>query len=130
MRTASKYALVPIALFCCTLLQAQGIGSSQAQPQYTGSVSGHVYCADTNAPARFARVMLRPVGTSSGTTRENYFSQSQATTGLDGSFQMQNVAPGTYYVFASLTGYLNPLSQVATADLTSTDPAAQERVAR
>jgi hypothetical protein len=130
MRTATKYALLLIAFACCTFLRAQGPESAQPQTQYTGSVSGHVYCADTNAPARFARVMLRPVGTTSSTTREANFSQSQATTGLDGSFQMQNVAPGTYYIFASLTGYLNPITQVAAADLTSTDPAAQERVAR
>jgi hypothetical protein len=26
----------------------------------TGSVVGYVYCADTNAPARFAKVVLEP----------------------------------------------------------------------
>jgi len=43
---------------------------------------------------------------------------------------MQNIQPGTYYVTATLPGYLNPLSQVSSADLSSTDAAAQARVAK
>jgi len=133
MRTASKVALLFVAFAYCVLLHAQGTSApppqTPSQTQYSGSITGHVYCADTNAPARFARVTLRAVTTTAGTTRSGYFS-SQATTGLDGSYQIPNVAPGTYYVIASLPGYLNPLSEVAAADLTSTDAAAQERVAR
>jgi hypothetical protein len=36
-----------------------------AVAQQTGSVSGHVYFAGTNAPARFATVVLQPVAVKS-----------------------------------------------------------------
>jgi len=98
------------------------------QAQYGGSISGHVYCADTNAPARFARVSLMPVRTVGDGGRGGF--SPPASTGLDGSFTIQNVRPGMYYVTASVPGYLNPLLQVAASDVSSTDPAAQARVAK
>ncbi len=135
MRTASKFVFSVNGVRILRIAACAGFGGGppalpqpQTQIQYSGSVSGHVYCADTNAPARFARVTLIPANTSEGS--RGGFGRNTDTTGLDGSFQIQNVAPGTYYVAASLTGYLNPLSLVSSADMTSTDPAAQERVAR
>jgi hypothetical protein len=48
-----------------TLPLAAGISavlSAQQTPYVTGStVTGHVFCADTNAPARFAKVLLKSV---------------------------------------------------------------------
>ncbi|HXB63135.1 MAG TPA: carboxypeptidase-like regulatory domain-containing protein [Acidobacteriaceae bacterium] len=131
MRRPSSYTLLLIVLLCGAALYAQGVMETappQSQSQYSGTISGHVYCADTNAPARFARVILMPVRTADNSG--GGYSQSQVSTGLDGSFELQNVAPGMYYVMASMPGYLNPLSLVAFADVTSTDPAAQERVAK
>ncbi len=80
----------------------------------TSTVSGHVYCADTNAPARMAMVVLQPAD-----AVDNYRPDSsvQVTTHaegvqtqLDGSFSIQHVSPGTYYVIASAPGYLSPLA--------------------
>jgi len=34
---------------------------TEKKRQPTTAVTGHVYCADTNAPARLASVMLEPV---------------------------------------------------------------------
>jgi hypothetical protein len=39
----------------------------------------------------------------------------QTQTGIDGSFAALNVAPGDYYLFASVPGYVQPLSQVQAA---------------
>jgi hypothetical protein len=144
MRRPSKLALLLIAFACSASLRAQTASSpanvlpapaaptflpgyGQSQTQYPGSVFGHVYCADTNAPARFARVALIPVNPEGHDGRGG---TQQVSTALDGSFQIQNVAPGSYYVVAMLSGYLNPLSQVAFADVTSSDAAAQARVAK
>jgi len=118
---------------CCTSLLAQVpngavSNTAQAPQQYGGSISGHVYCADTNAPARFARVMLTPVRNGQSSGRGGFSPPS--TTALDGSFTIQNVQAGMYYVTAMVPGYVNPLSEVASADLASTDAAAQERVAK
>ncbi len=80
----------------------------------TSSVSGHIYCADTNAPARMAMVVLQPAD-----AVDNYRPDSSAQvtthaegvqTQLDGSFSIPHVSPGTYYVIASAPGYLSPLS--------------------
>jgi Carboxypeptidase regulatory-like domain len=92
------------------------VAASHTQSPRAGAttVSGHVYCADTNSPARMATVVLQPAkaidgfkpGDSIATT------SSGVQTLLDGSFVLSNVAPGTYYVVANLPGYLSPLSSL------------------
>ncbi len=72
-----------------------------------GTVTGAVTCADTGKPARFANVEL--VRSPSGTGDEPPGDQATAVTGLDGKFRIEGVAPGEYYAFATLDGYLNPI---------------------
>ena len=84
-------------------------------PAATTTVSGHVYCADTNAPARMATVILQPAAAidaiKPGEPGENISSSGETTqTSMDGSFTIQHVAPGTYYVIASEAGYISPLA--------------------
>ena len=57
MRVPARSAFVLIsALFVPALRPA----AQQATPYVVGStISGHVFCADTNAPARFAKVLLK-----------------------------------------------------------------------
>ena len=55
MRTA---ALSCIPLLLVTLVLSTQRASAKAAP--TSVVSGHVFCADTNAPARLAKVVLEP----------------------------------------------------------------------
>jgi hypothetical protein len=75
-----------------------------------GGVTGHVYCADTQKPARFANVRLQ-----SATTQDGQFGGrfgrggGTATTGSDGSFQMTGVSPGDYYVDVTMPGYVQPV---------------------
>ena len=80
----------------------------------TGAVTGHVYCADTNAPARMASVHLQPVkdaealpGTHPDANATEPASGVVQTT-LDGSFAIPKVAPDSYYVIVTASGYLSP----------------------
>ena len=77
----------------------------------TGTVTGHVYCADTNAPARMARVRLESAKETSGGTPQNSSDLpvgGVVQTALDGSFIIPDIPPGGYYVIATLSGYLSP----------------------
>jgi hypothetical protein len=85
--------------------------SAQTPAPPPGSVSGHVYCADTHTPCRFASVTLEAVpqpkpGNSASPNAEprNYATE----TDLDGAFQVNGVLPGDYYILARLTGYFLP----------------------
>jgi hypothetical protein len=91
-------------------LAACAQNSSAAKPG-TGTVTGHVYCADTNAPARMARVRLESAKERSGSNPQSSSDVPVGAivqTALDGSFIIPNVAPGSYYVIAALSGYLSP----------------------
>src|ERR1700733_969696 len=77
-----------------------------AQYSDTGTVTGHVYCADTQKPARFANVRSQPGDAQGGRFggRGGF-----ATTGSDGSFRMTGVSPGEYYADVMMPGYVQPL---------------------
>ena len=89
------------------------IGTMAAQTSATpsGTVSGHVYCADTHTPCRFASVTIEavPQAKENGPDAPNSNSHSYAaSTDLDGAFQITGVPPGDYYILARLTGYFLP----------------------
>lgn len=71
-----------------------------------GTVTGMVTCADTGKPARFATVEL--VRSTNGSGDQKNSGNDSAVTGLDGKFSIPGVAPGDYYAFATLDGYLDP----------------------
>src|SRR5580698_7084631 len=69
-----------------------------------GTVSGTVYCTDTNLPARKAQVEVDPWPSASsdhpeGTVRSGF-------TDLDGRFSLNNVPAGEYAISVGLAGYL------------------------
>ncbi|MDP9050417.1 MAG: carboxypeptidase-like regulatory domain-containing protein [Acidobacteriota bacterium] len=143
---------------------------AQQTPYVVGStVSGHVFCADTNAPARFAKVLLKSTApshagedmmkniTDSMTKATGKGAQppkpqtddqkralaaaskgmdqftdmlNSSTVGLDGSYSFVGVKPGTYYVHALYSGYIDPYSQFSDEDFASTDPAIRARIAQ
>jgi hypothetical protein len=80
---------------------------ARAQRGDTGTVTGHVYCADTQKPARFATIRLQ----SADAQRSRFFGGRGgfATTGSDGSFHMTGVTPGDYYADVVMPGYVQPL---------------------
>lgn len=144
---------------------------AQQSPYVVGAtVSGHVICADTNAPARFAKVFLK--STVPDHTGEDFMKNLQkniakstkdgsaappkpmtdeqkhalaaaakgmnqaadmmnaSTVGLDGAYSFAGIQPGTYYVHATVAGYIDPFSQFSDEDFTSTDPAMLARIAQ
>ena len=72
-----------------------------------GAVAGRVYCADTQKPARFAGVRLTPASTSNGFMGGSF--AGSGSTSADGSFFINNVRPGEYFVSAQMPGYIDPL---------------------
>ena len=115
-------------LFCVLviLLSASGTAILEAQTRSpalpnpavvepTGSVTGHVFCGDTNQPARFAQVSLEaalPPGASASSSSSLPAVQSGGRTGaqtsIDGSFTLVGVKAGTYLVIVEKQGYINP----------------------
>jgi hypothetical protein len=94
-----------------------------------GSVKGHIICADTQKPARFAQVILlrKPepksqagAGDTSPAKRqfpsEKRVLFANGRSLLDGSYEIGDVPPGDYYVLAKLAGYIGPISNVETED--------------
>ncbi len=111
-----------VLLFYCLPLCAQ---SGPSQTAAKGVVTGHIYCADTQMPARFASVQLQPEKDTSAqdlkiNTEKLDFtailgklmqgSGLSTLTRIDGSFRIENVPPGAYYVITQLDGYLSALS--------------------
>jgi hypothetical protein len=103
----------------------------------TVTVTGHVYLADTNTPARLATVMLEPAGALDNDHDPHPPKDSVAAlvhtsavqTLLDGSFAIPRVAAGAYYVVAYKTGYLSPLSTFSEAALEHPTPEEHKRIA-
>ncbi len=97
----------------------------RAQSGDTGIVTGHVYCADTQKPARFANLRLQPVDAQGGRFG---FRGGFATTGSDGSFRITGISPGDYYADVTMPGYVQPLRGLL-HDLDNLAAADRDRIA-
>ena len=136
-----------LILFSCGLA-AQQAPTTAAAPA-AGQVSGRVFCADTGQPARFASVQLvsdhpdaNPALDASAMGKNPDFEKVLAkamtammkgnnvstVSGLDGSFTLDKVPPGTYYVLAQLAGYQSPLSQFSMMERMKADAATMKAV--
>ncbi len=83
-----------------------------AKPQLpTGTLTGTVYCADTNLPARLAAIYLVQTSDHSSGIR------SSAISDLEGRFALSHVREGDYYVVAVLPGYLSWMSSLSKSHL-------------
>ena len=101
--------------------------TAQVNPVKSGraTVNGHVYCADTNAPARRVSVQLETVKQASERIKDAPQYGGLPTggivkTALDGSFTFTNIPPGVYYVAVSAEGYLSP--RIDAADIDNAEP--------
>jgi hypothetical protein len=96
-------------------------GTTKKSESTTGTVSGSVTCADTNAPARFAVVTLErmpeEVSASGKKEKEEAGMNPTATTDMEGRFFLDKVPAGHYYAVGKLAGYLNPLAQFSEQQL-------------
>lgn len=103
-------------------------------PEPTGAVSGHVYCGDTNQPARFAHVSLEAIpdaSVASTSTKPSAHSNAATSveTSLDGSYTLSGVRPGSYYVIVELTGYIKPRDIFTKEQIADPAPAMRALVA-
>jgi hypothetical protein len=89
-------------------------------PEPPGSVTGTVYCSDTNLPARLAEVVLVPA------SGESADAKLTAATDLEGRFSIGRVPEGRYFVVANYAGYLNPLGSANQIDLDALDAEARK----
>ncbi len=133
-------------LVCLLIVFAGALSAQQPGPPTpvvaVGQVTGRVSCADTGQPARFASVqligehpesspMLDPATMGKNPDMEKVIAKAMAAimkgnglsavTGLDGSFSMDKVPPGTYYVVAQLAGYQSPFSQISAVERVKAD---------
>ncbi|MFY9936978.1 MAG: carboxypeptidase-like regulatory domain-containing protein, partial [Silvibacterium sp.] len=127
------------ALFSLAVARAQ---TATPAPEATGSVaesvfgsvSGHVYCADTNAPARFATVTLQPAPEKTEASPGKRIAPAPQSappatrTGLDGGFHFSVVRPGTYFLVADYPGYVSPIAKLSADELKSKEPSDIEKV--
>lgn len=101
------------------------------QDGVTGTVSGHVYCADTQHPVRFARialVTLPPAVTSPSAAKPNTPQQYVVETRSDGSFLVTHIPPGDYYVSVTYPGYLSPEYQFSADELLQPTTDVRQRI--
>lgn len=118
-------------------------------PAVFGQVSGRVICGDTDQPGRFAAVQLigeKPaqtnmadldamgknpdVGKAFAVVLSSMLKDSGLSTlsTIDGTFTLDKVPPGTYYVVAQLPGYESPLSRFSQAERMKSDPATMKAI--
>ena len=104
-------------------------------PRAIGSVTGYVYCADTDKPARLARVTMEPVEDFDAikTDAEGRIERTRAPSNIvvqtksDGSYFIDPVPVGAYYILVELPGYLSPLTEFSSDDLNWPDEDAAKR---
>jgi len=89
----------------------QGGAAQASSPQTTktptGTLTGTVYCADTNLAARLATINLVQ------SSDYNFVVGDTTTSDLEGRFVFNHVREGKYYVVAVLPGYENLMSALS-----------------
>lgn len=131
-------------LFCVAAPVCAQQPAPAAPPPVYGQVSGRVICQDTGLPGRFAGVQLlaeqpsqAPLIDPSTLGKNPDLSKILAAalsvamkgsnlstvTGIDGTFSLDKVPPGTYYVIPQLPGYRSPVSGFSARELMKSDTA-------
>jgi hypothetical protein len=120
-----RWSAIPALFF---LLTPCGLAVAQKEPAPTGTVTGHVVCADTQQPARFAEVVLvlKPEAVEADSAAEKSDSPApkkpsslvslSGLSGLDGVYAIAKVPPGDYYAVPRLDGYVVPIAMPTSKD--------------
>lgn len=132
----------PLLLLITTAAYAQTTAAN-SRAEVMGTVTGHVYCSDTNEPARFAKVFLEPVpqepklgstdaaSINAAPAKANTAQRSDTvTTTLDGSFTLTKIHAGAYYVIVDEPGYINPRNLFTEEQLNKPTPEVRDELAR
>lgn len=143
-----KPSLAPCLLLASSLF-AQQPPPPAAPPAPVGQVNGHVICGDTGQPGRFATIQLlaekpsaEPAFDPAALGKNPDLGKAMATamtvvmrgnnlsalSGMDGSFSLDKVPPGTYYVIAQMPGYQSPLNQLSQTERMKADDATLKSV--
>ncbi len=141
---SNRASAMKIAILSCLVAAAALTTSAQTKSatlpvvEARGVLTGHVYCADTNQPARFAKVSLESVHSEAqaGSKAQHppltaSFTGNGITsvdTGLDGTFTISKVKPGAYYVIVSKGGYVSPRSMFTEKELDAPTPSMREMI--
>ena len=92
-------------------------------------IVGHVICADTGQPARFATVILQAFPATNVKLDPQHMPVSSSTvSGDDGAYSFDALQAGRYVIGAELQGYINPLVTASGDRLRKDDPAALDAV--
>ncbi len=121
-----------LVLILCTSMLGQPTPKALAPPIY-GTVSGRILCVDTNGPARFASVGLQTINVKPEPTKQPETTPIDKMiklyqTGLDGSFAIPKVSPGTYYLVIQNPGYISPIKQFTQTELQQPTPEILARI--
>lgn len=116
-------------LFLPATILAQQVGTF-------GTVSGHVYCSDTQLPAHMGGIELHSIpeppaeGSSVAKKESSNTSTISEEIGLDGSFLFPRVPTGNYYIVVQRPGYIAPESQFTDTEIHNLSPETRERIAK
>ena len=133
MRPAPAAVLVLLA--AAPLLAQTATQTAPQKPSTPGILTGHVFCADTQRPARIAQVRLLRVPVPAD-LKENKSGEPElptnlsevVETSLDGSFTVPNVKPGRYYLVVEKEGYIDPVALFTPKQLASPDDSTRQRL--
>ena len=123
-------------LFLATVLSLHAQSPSPAVARESaalpaGRVTGHVFCADTHAPARQAKISLVPLPEDNDKLLDllrGARARGQGYTDLNGAFVIDHVLPGTYAIEVELAGYLDPMSGIDLSDWEDLGPEIQQHL--
>ena len=106
----------------CSILSALGVAAQETDaagpaPPHEGRITGHVLCGDTRLPARGAKVLVVPLPSDTGSSRQHVGGGMAMThTRNDGTFLVEHLGPGEYTIFAFYSGYLSPFFDLVALD--------------
>jgi len=105
------WLVLTLATLCASL---PATAQQHAERAARSTVSGRVVCADTNAPARLAKVTLNKLENLDAKTAADSEAARGATTDMEGAFSIPDVATGRYLVLVELAGYVSGISGLDT----------------
>jgi hypothetical protein len=91
-------------------------------PPRNARITGTVLCADTHRPARGAIVIIMPVPPADAKKQTGNGSEAMARVASDGTYVAEHMAAGEYSVIAMLPGYLSPMDDLTSADMSQNSP--------